>query len=87
MPRHRATPWPVDLDPDRCARAAAVLTEGVARTRPGTEPGTWRVRSFTGDGEYVVDLERQTCTCPDARFHGTRCKHVLAVALVRGLRE
>lgn len=71
------------MDPDRCARAAVALNDGAIVTP--AEDGTYRVESFTGDGEYLVDLDRRTCSCPDAAFRGETCKHVLAVALARGL--
>lgn len=72
------------LDPDRVTRAAEALANDEARIRPGEEPGTFVVGSFTGDTSYLVDLERRTCTCPDNRHHGGVCKHVAAVLLSEG---
>jgi transposase len=40
----------------------------------------WIVPSQTGDGtRYTVDLESQTCTCPDHEVRHVKCKHVWAV--------
>lgn len=69
------------LDPERARRAAAALAEGRARIRSGPEPETLVVGSFAGDGTYLVDVERESCTCPDARIRGARCKHLLAALL------
>lgn len=71
-----------DLDPERAARAAEALSEGVARPRaaPG-RPGTYIVPSFTTDATYRVHLEDRTCTCPDHQYRGACCKHILAAAL------
>jgi hypothetical protein len=35
----------------------------------------------TEGGTYVVDLDAHTCTCPDHRIRGERCKHRRRVAL------
>jgi hypothetical protein len=35
----------------------------------------------TDGGRYVVDLDAGTCTCPDDRIRGARCKHRRRVAL------
>lgn len=35
----------------------------------------------TDGGTYVVDAERETCTCPDHAIRGARCKHLRRVAL------
>jgi len=49
-----------------------------------------RVRGFgtaaylveTGsDNAYLVDIEAGTCSCPDHRFRGGRCKHIRRVAI------
>lgn len=70
-----------DLDPGRAARAAEALSRGRASIRPGPEPGTYVVGSFSRDDSYLVDLEAGTCTCPDHRIRGGSCKHRLAVLL------
>lgn len=74
------------MDPDRVARAARAIRDGDAHVE-GVGKGTYRVRSFTTDETYTVALTpTPTCTCPDARFGGTEvCKHIGAVALLRGL--
>jgi len=38
-------------------------------------------------GEYLVDLQAGTCTCPDFRFRGNRCKHIRRVEFATGERE
>lgn len=75
------------LDPARVARAAEALAAGRVRIGTGPEPGTRVVESFTGGGgSYLVDVERRTCTCPDARLNGARtCKHIAAVLLSGGV--
>lgn len=35
----------------------------------------------TDGGTYVVDVERETCTCPDSAIRDARCKHRRRVAL------
>lgn len=41
---------------------------------------SWTVPSQTGDGtRYTVDLESQSCTCPDHEVRHVKCKHVWAV--------
>ena len=42
-------------------------------------PEGWIVPSQSGDGLYTVDPQRQTCTCPDHRERGQKCKHLYAV--------
>lgn len=37
--------------------------------------------------EYLVDLREGTCTCPDYRYRGGRCKHVRRVEFATGARE
>lgn len=74
----------VDLDPRRVTRAAEALAAGRARIRPGPDPGTFVVESFSRDDDYLVDVERGTCTCPDHRIRGGACKHRLAVLLAEG---
>jgi len=37
--------------------------------------------------EYLVDLGAGTCTCPDYRFRGNRCKHIRRVEFATGERE
>lgn len=75
----------MQVDADRAARAAEALSEG-AVTVQRQEPGTYRVRSFTADRQYTVRLNGELrCDCPDARYNGVTCKHLIAVALTRGL--
>jgi transposase len=39
----------------------------------------WIIPSQTGRGEYTVDLQNQTCTCPDFSKNLDKCKHQYAV--------
>ena len=39
----------------------------------------WVVASQSGKGEYAVDLDNQTCNCPDFRKNLVKCKHQYAV--------
>jgi hypothetical protein len=44
----------------------------------------WLVPSQTNpSGGYVVDVEQNTCSCPDHEDRGVRCKHLFAVAYLR----
>lgn len=42
----------------------------------------WIVPSQTGHGKYRVNVERQTCNCPDHESGHTRCKHIIAAEIV-----
>lgn len=75
----------LELDPDRAASAAEALSDEGVRMRRGRERGTVVVGSFSGRGEYLVELDRRDCSCPDARHHGGPCKHLLAVLLAKGV--
>jgi transposase len=39
----------------------------------------WLVPSQSGRASYTVDLEAQSCTCPDHEHTGFKCKHQFAV--------
>lgn len=44
--------------------------------------------SIQGTKEYIVDLTKDTCTCPDFKKHqrvNVECKHILAVKLNKSL--
>lgn len=59
-------------------RAARAWTEEMAvRSLPGAR---YAVDSASG-ATYVVDALAGTCTCPDHRIRGERCKHVRRVAI------
>ncbi|GCF13603.1 hypothetical protein Harman_15380 [Haloarcula mannanilytica] len=61
--------------PDRAARA---WTEHMAvRPRAGS---TYAVTTES-DSTYLVDIAQRTCSCPDNRIRGERCKHLRRVAI------
>ena len=51
--------------------------------------GTYGVPSRTEEGElYVVDLDRETCSCPDQTCRKITCLHMVAAEAKRmGLRR
>lgn len=61
----------------RLERAEAILLEGRVHRVEGL-PHAYVVR---GSETYLVDLERETCTCPD-HGKGHTCKHLLAAVLL-----
>jgi hypothetical protein len=63
----------------RSGRARRARVEPMA-VRP-LRDGRYAVET-DGDGDgYVVDLDAVSCTCPDHRRRGARCKHLRRVAL------
>ena len=42
-------------------------------------PDGWLVPSQSGERIYRVNVEKQTCTCPDHQEGGFKCKHLYAV--------
>jgi transposase len=42
----------------------------------------WIVTSSTGVGSYAVNVEAQTCTCPDFELRSLKCKHQWAVEIL-----
>lgn len=45
---------------------------------------TWAVPSQSEDAAaYLVNVERATCSCPDYELRRVRCKHLIAVEIVR----
>jgi uncharacterized Zn finger protein len=62
---------------NRLERAEAILLEGRVHRVEGI-PHTYVVR---GSENYLVDLEQETCTCPD-HAKGHACKHLLAAVLL-----
>ena len=46
-----------------------------------TAPNSFVVHSATSNKEYVVLklADSWTCECPDHKFRGTQCKHIIAV--------
>lgn len=47
--------------------------------------GMWLVPSQSHSGTYVVDMDAAPpiCSCPDHETRGCRCKHIIAVEIVR----
>jgi uncharacterized Zn finger protein len=41
--------------------------------------GLWLVPSQSGSGQYKVNAEKQTCSCPDYDICREKCKHIFAV--------
>lgn len=62
---------------NRLERAEGIALEGRVHRVEGLSH-TYVVR---GNENYLVDLERETCTCPDAA-KGHTCKHLLAAVLL-----
>ncbi|HLL72318.1 MAG TPA: transposase [Pyrinomonadaceae bacterium] len=42
----------------------------------------WLVPSQSGRGQYKVNTEKQTCSCPDYDFRRAKCKHIFAVEII-----
>lgn len=67
----------------RQARGLA-LAKGKAKKIKPVAGSTWLVPSAAGAaGGYVVDVEKGTCSCPDAEERGVKCKHQFAVMYIR----
>jgi len=49
---------------------------------------TYYVRSQSGNGEYQVSntTDGWTCECPDHRFRGIKCKHIISIEISLSLR-
>ena len=47
------------------------------------------VKSQSGNGKYKVILTKLgcTCSCPDHKFRGVKCKHIYAVEFSSAIRE
>jgi transposase len=57
-----------------------------ATSQIGRKGDLWLVPSQSHTGTYVVDLdtaEKPTCSCPDHETRGCRCKHIIAVEILR----
>jgi transposase-like protein len=50
---------------------------------------TWRVKSQSGTGSYLVvkDGSEWRCECPDNKFRGVECKHIHAIQLNMSLMD
>jgi len=49
-----------------------------ALCKPNKTPDGWLVPSQSGERIYRVNVEKQTCTCPDHQEGGFKCKHLYA---------
>lgn len=47
------------------------------------EPGRYEV---TTESQYTVDLNEESCTCPDHEYRGVRCYHIRRVEFETGVR-
>lgn len=63
--------------PNGRAERARVLPE--ERVAARLEPGRFRIYTADARRYYLVDVERETCTCPD---RVRPCKHLLAAELL-----
>lgn len=43
----------------------------------------WRIPSCSGENVYIVDLQSQSCQCPDYHRRQLPCKHVYAGSIAR----
>lgn len=74
------------LDADRAARAARAIVDGDLHISETGAEGVFTVRSFSGNGVYIVSTTDGFCTCPDSKYRPRRiCKHRIALALREGL--
>jgi hypothetical protein len=67
------------------ADAATYREEGAANVTPIASNGRYvTVEGSKGD-LYTVDLQAQTCTCPDHTYRRVTCKHMIrAMATIAG---
>lgn len=71
---------PVDA---RQARGLALVKAQRAKIKH-VAGSRWLVPSQTNaSGGYVVDVEQNSCTCPDHEDRGVKCKHIWAVMILR----
>jgi ribonuclease HI len=64
------------LDKKRLAKAEK-LVKNVEEVRDGR----YYVASSTGKSKYEVNLIALTCTCPDFKKRGVKCKHIIAAEI------
>ena len=79
------TPWPLGPSPVPVVPGAVPEAERLARSLMPLAVVAWERLTPTtavahGRTDYVVDVARQTCTCPAWRFGRRPCKHLAAVA-------
>lgn len=71
----------------RIMRGIAILSQANQVKKTGSN--TWRVKSQSGNGSYLVIREGSEwrCECPDHQFRGVECKHITAVKLKLSLMD
>jgi len=78
-PARDSEPTALAPDPERLpARAVRAWTERMGISQ--REDGTYAVTTESGH-TYRVALHDRTCSCPDHRIRGERCKHLRRVAI------
>lgn len=71
----RHTEWGVNMNEREQRGMELAATKKMRQAKNG-----WIVPSQTGDGTlYTVNLEAQTCSCPDHETRQVKCKHIYAV--------
>lgn len=69
------TMWGAEMDEREQRGMELAATKKMRQAKDG-----WIVPSQTGDGTlYKVNLEAQTCSCPDHETRQVKCKHIYAV--------
>lgn len=68
------------LDPARLEKAKQLAP----LVRPAGN-GRYIVPSQSSTKEYEVDIISSTCSCPDYRKRGVKCKHILAAEIAAGM--
>ncbi len=74
---------PATLVDARQARGLALVQSKRAKIKH-VAGSRWLVPSQTEpSGGYVVDVEQNSCTCPDHEDRGVKCKHLWAIMILR----
>ena len=69
----------------RALRGLVLFRERGLEIRPLAD-GSWRVPSCSGPRFYAVNLEAESCTCPDFRNRRQACKHIFAAVIAASRR-
>jgi len=65
---------------DRKANGEMIALMGLVKR----EVDGWKVHSQSGDKIYLVNDMIMDCTCPDNQQRHAKCKHIIAVEIIRG---